>query len=167
MVEHIAKCEIQPGLCPMCDKTLAQGDSEVQDNYQWTDVSCPNCDWEGRQWDEIKFSGFTVYDEEKGETVNIEAADGELGVPEVQTPLSLSEQISRLPKQLRDHIHNLETNADPAGNVREIAALRENQAALEGKLKANEEALAGALRDVDMFENLANEQGDDCCESEW
>ena len=44
-------------------------------------------------------------------------------------------QINQLPKRLRDYIHDLETNADPAGTVREVFALKENQKRLEMKIR--------------------------------
>ena len=79
MAQHIAKHEIEPGVCPMCGKTLAEGDQEDQGGtHRWTDVSCPNCEWEGRQWDQIKFDGFTVTDPESGETQNVEASADEM-----------------------------------------------------------------------------------------
>lgn len=39
-------------------------------------------------------------------------------------------QINQLPKRIRDYIHDLETNADPAGTIREVFTLKENQKAL-------------------------------------
>jgi len=45
------------------------------------------------------------------------------------------QEINMLPKRLRDYIHDLETDCDPAGTIREVFALRENQKALETKTR--------------------------------
>lgn len=45
-----------------------------------------------------------------------------------------AEEINLLPEKVRDYIHNLETNCDPAGNLKTIAALNENIKSLNVKL---------------------------------
>ena len=46
--------------------------------------------------------------------------------------MSLSrEEWEALPQRVKDYIHELEANADPAGTVREVFALRENVRALQ------------------------------------
>jgi hypothetical protein len=49
-------------------------------------------------------------------------------------PPSISAEINALPERLRRYIHDLETNADPAGTVRDAFAQRENCKALEAEL---------------------------------
>jgi len=49
--------------------------------------------------------------------------------------VSLTDLISALPKPLRDFIHDLETRADPAGDVRENHFLREENAALRVRIQ--------------------------------
>jgi len=49
--------------------------------------------------------------------------------------MTISEEINKLPKHLRDYIHELES-ASPADLVQEVMNLRENQKAL---LKASNE----------------------------
>lgn len=51
----------------------------------------------------------------------------------------LSNQVNQLPKRLRDYIHDLETDCDPAGTIREVFALKENQKMLEVKIRELEE----------------------------
>lgn len=43
-------------------------------------------------------------------------------------------QINRLPKALRDYIHDLETRADPAGDLQRLALAEENVRALTAKI---------------------------------
>jgi hypothetical protein len=45
------------------------------------------------------------------------------------------EHINALPGPLRRYIHDLETRADPAGDVAQIAILRETVAALEARIR--------------------------------
>src|SRR5260370_24946660 len=49
---------------------------------------------------------------------------------EMDTFIPDPDHINALPGPLRSYIHDLETRADPAGNVAEIAMLKENNAAL-------------------------------------
>jgi len=74
MVEQKAKVEIEDGLCPMCGEELVYEDSDYQDNYRWYNVRCvrEGCLWEGRQWDHIVFTGYTVTDPETDEAINVE-----------------------------------------------------------------------------------------------
>lgn len=61
----------------------------------------------------------------------------------------LADEINELPERLRSWIHDLETNADPAGTLRENFVLRENVAALGAKVEEAEmqlDQLAGAVR---------------------
>lgn len=69
---------------------------------------------------------------------------------------SQAEEIERL----KELAYQLETNADPSGNVQEVCALRENQKGLEATIARLKEDLARALRDVEMFEDLANQHDD-------
>lgn len=43
------------------------------------------------------------------------------------------DEINALPQRLRDYIHHLETDADPAGTLRENFRLREENAALRAE----------------------------------
>ncbi|MCP5019611.1 MAG: hypothetical protein GY938_30660 [Ketobacter sp.] len=47
----------------------------------------------------------------------------------------ITEEINKLPKRLRDYIHDLETDCDPAGTIREVFALKENQKVLESTIR--------------------------------
>lgn len=46
-----------------------------------------------------------------------------------------AEEINNLKPRVRDYIHELETNCDPSGLIRENIALKENVVALESELK--------------------------------
>jgi hypothetical protein len=52
------------------------------------------------------------------------------------------EDFNRLPERLRSYIHELETRADPAGEVQELALARMTIAALERRIQE----LQGAMR---------------------
>lgn len=49
-----------------------------------------------------------------------------------------SEHINALPQPVRSYVHDLATNADPAGMVAENALLRDTVAALEARLRETE-----------------------------
>lgn len=49
---------------------------------------------------------------------------------DVKTPHLLAAEINALPQRVRDYIHHLETDADPAGDKWRLAAAEENLAAL-------------------------------------
>ena len=53
----------------------------------------------------------------------------------------LAEEINELPERLRSWIHHLETDADPAGTLRENFVLREAAAALGAKVEKAEARL--------------------------
>lgn len=72
MTESKAKHEIADGICPICGAELEYGNQDVQDEYKWYDVSCGRCGWQGRQWDKVTFTGYTVEDENTGEAINVE-----------------------------------------------------------------------------------------------
>lgn len=67
------------GECPKCSMELEySGDGLQTEDYEnyYYDVLCPACGWEGREWVELKFTGFTdaegesvrdVYDENEEE----------------------------------------------------------------------------------------------------
>jgi hypothetical protein len=50
-----------------------------------------------------------------------------------------SEHINALPQPVRNYIHDLETNVDPAGIVAQNALLRDTVAALEGRIRKSYE----------------------------
>lgn len=47
-----------------------------------------------------------------------------------------AEEINALPDRVRSYIHDLETRADPAGDVRELFRLREENASLRTEVEA-------------------------------
>jgi hypothetical protein len=51
-----------------------------------------------------------------------------------------SEEINALPKRIRDFIMELETNADPAGTIREVGMLRDQVAQLSAALAESQQA---------------------------
>lgn len=51
-------------------------------------------------------------------------------IEDTQTPHLLAAEINALPQRVRDYIHHLETDADPAGDKWRLAAAEENLAAL-------------------------------------
>ena len=63
-----------------------------------------------------------------------------------------SEEVNALPERVRRYIHDLETNADPAGMVQENTCLRENILALTARVQE----LEGKLRWADI---VARNQG--------
>ena len=52
-------------------------------------------------------------------------------------------EINALPTRVRDYIHDLETNVDPAGTLQQVFALKQNQARLQSKIVE----LKGKIRD--------------------
>lgn len=65
-----------------------------------------------------------------------------------------AENINALPEGLRDYIHRLEANTDPAGMVRENVVLRERVAQLERMIEEAPEARISAA-----FPEGADEDG--------
>jgi len=103
MVEHKAKVEIVDGLCPMCGAELEYGNSDIQDEYHWYDVACTKCPWEGRQWDHIVFTGYTVTDPETDTAINVEPSDAALEAkPTTVTDRTQDELIEKLIAALDD-----------------------------------------------------------------
>lgn|GEM_PF-4884814 len=45
-----------------------------------------------------------------------------------------ADEINALPQHIRDYIHNLETNADPAGTVRELMVAKDTCRSLEKRV---------------------------------
>ena len=72
----------------------------------------------------------------------------------------LAGEINELPERLRSWIHHLETDADPAGTLRENFVLREAVAALGAKADKAEaraaELEAGLRRAWDTFNSLSS-----------
>ena len=60
-----------------------------------------------------------------------------------------AEHINALPEPVRRYIHDLETRADPAGDVAELALLKENNAALWNRVRELEANANGLRRDPD------------------
>jgi hypothetical protein len=58
--------------------------------------------------------------------------------------LPTADAINALPPGLRDYIHDLETRCDPAGDVAELACLRETVQALEVLIAELKAALHGS-----------------------
>jgi hypothetical protein len=80
--------------------------------------------------------------------------------------LPTAENINALPEPIRAYIMGLETNADPAGMVRENAILRYDNAEFESRLAATSDAPQGGLTDdatqADLWryaKQLAKNQG--------
>jgi hypothetical protein len=55
---------------------------------------------------------------------------------------ALIDLINSAPEPLREYIHDIEAKCDPAGDIRTIALLRENQAALLARIKELEQEKA-------------------------
>lgn len=65
--------------------------------------------------------------------------------------LATSENINALPRPLRKYIHDLHTNCDPAGMVRENVLLRERVAQLERMLEEAPEGFVVGQSGPDHF----------------
>ena len=57
-----AKAHLEPGKCPCCDSydTLEYGPFEFCDNAGYYDYTCVICDFEGREWYDLVFSGHQI-----------------------------------------------------------------------------------------------------------
>lgn len=66
-------------------------------------------------------------------------------VPEDWTPTT--DNINALPNALRRYIHDLQTNADPAGTLRENFRLRQENAALRAECERLARSSAGINSD--------------------
>lgn len=60
-----------------------------------------------------------------------------------------SENINALPLPIRRYIHDLTTNADPAGTIAEAACQRENALALTRRVKELEEEIASLKGEIE------------------
>jgi hypothetical protein len=65
-------------------------------------------------------------------------------IPTSWTPTT--ENINNLPKPLRRFVHDLQSNCDPAGMIRENICLKENLAALQCRIEELESRLYGKRR---------------------
>lgn len=49
---------IKDGRCPVCNHQLEYDSSDEQDDYIRRYVDCPNCKWEGFQYDKVTFDSY-------------------------------------------------------------------------------------------------------------
>ena len=81
------------------------------------------------------------------------------------------EEINALPTRVKQYIHDLETNADPAGTIQDLAAQKENCAALAKQfvdmksLADHKEILLGRVWDICRDNNLRFRERVDACMS--